>query len=425
MKTNLWNTNHPRNFWQCRPDVSEEIWQTAIVNALPVLGLVDVQSDMDTILALTLGEARFGPGHWTLSLPKRMYYFLKPVLPRALTRVLRRMYSNSEKTNSNIQWPIEPRYVNFLWETMAQLLQVVPNHELCIKPFWPGGFRYALVLTHDIESNTGQRFVRAVADLEEWFGFRSSFNFVPEGYPVDMDLVDELRQRGFEIGIHGLTHDSKLFNSRAKFERSAKKINRYLKDLGAVGFRAPLTIRNPEWMQSLNMEIEYDLSFFDTDPFEPIPGGTMSIWPFFLGHFVELPYTLVQDYTLTSILSETSPRIWLEKVDFIQAYRGMALVNTHPDYLRNETTLSIYREFLQNIKDRQESWNALPHEAAAWWRARTDGGMPSSNDNLITVRLLDDGLEFKQTSGSKPPANKLLRRNENETIDHLFAKSIY
>jgi peptidoglycan/xylan/chitin deacetylase (PgdA/CDA1 family) len=425
MKTNLWNTNHPRNFWQCQPDVSEEIWQTAIVHALPVLGLVDAQSDMDTILALTLGEARFGPGHWTLSLPKRMYYFLKPVLPRVLTRVLRRMYSNPEKINSNIQWPIEPRYVNFLWETMAQLLQVMPNHELCIKPFWPGGFRYALVLTHDIESNAGQGFVRAVADLEEWFGFRSSFNFVPEGYPVDMALVDELRQRGFEIGIHGLTHDGKLFNSRAKFERGAKKINRYLRDLGAVGFRAPLTIRNPEWMQSLNMEIEYDLSFFDTDPFEPIPGGTMSIWPFFLGHFVELPYTLVQDYTLTSILSETSPRIWLEKIDFIQAYRGMALVNTHPDYLRNETTLSIYREFLQNIKDRQESWNALPQEAAAWWCARADGRLPSSNDNLITVRLIDDGLEFKQTSGTKPSANKLLRRNENETIDHLFTKSIY
>ena len=43
-----------------------------------------------------------------------------------------------------------------------------------------------------------------------------------------------------------------------------------------------------------HLEIEYDLSFFDTDPFEPIPGGTMSIWPFFIGHFVELPYTLAR-----------------------------------------------------------------------------------------------------------------------------------
>lgn len=396
-----------------------------MVNALPVLGLADVQSDMDTILALTLGEARFGPGHWKLSFPKRMYYFLKPALPRALTRVLRRMYSDSRKTDSNTHWPIEARYVNFLWEIMAQLLSVMPNHELYIKPFWPGGFQYALVLTHDIESRRGQGFVRAVADLEECLGFRSSFNFVPEGYPIDMGLVDELHQRGFEVGIHGLTHDDKLFNSRAKFERSAKKINCYLKDLSAVGFRAPLTIRNPEWMQSPNMEIEYDLSFFDTDPFEPIPGGTMSIWPFFLGYFVELPYTLVQDYTLTSILLETSPRLWLEKVDFIRTYQGMALVNTHPDYLRNEITLSIYREFLQNMKGRWESWNALPHEVATWWRARANDRLPSSNNNLINVRLLDEELKFEQPPGYKRPVDKLLERSENETVDPFSAQSIY
>ena len=79
-------------------------------------------------------------------------------------------------------------------------------------------------------------------------------------------------------------------------------------------------MRNPEWMQAL--EIEYDLSFFDADPYEPMPGGTMSIWPFILGRFVELPYTLIQDHTLTAVLGETTPRLWLEKVDFIERYRG-------------------------------------------------------------------------------------------------------
>ena len=33
------------------------------------------------------------------------------------------------------------------------------------------------------------------------------------------------------------------------------------------------------------------------------------------------------------ILKEKTPRIWLEKVDFIEQYRGMALVNVHRDYL--------------------------------------------------------------------------------------------
>jgi hypothetical protein len=225
------------------------------------------------------------------------------------------------------------------------------------------------VLTHDIESNDGQRFVRAVADLEEGLGFRSSFNFVPEGYRIDMNLVDELRKRGFEIGVHGLTHDGRLFNSRDRFERAAKRINTYLKDLGAVGFRAPLTIRNPEWMQALN--IEYDLSFFDTDPFEPISGGTMSIWPFFLGHFVELPYTLVQDYTLTDVLKEQTPDLWFKKIDFIIRHHGMALTNSHPDYLKVPARFQIYAGFLQTMREKSDYWHALPRDVAHWWRERS------------------------------------------------------
>jgi hypothetical protein len=269
---------------------------------------------------------------------------------------------------------------------------------LRIRAFWPEGKGFVVVLTHDIESADGQKFVSTIADLEESFGFRSSFNFVTDLYRIDKGLMADLQQRGFEIGVHGSKHDGKLFNSQILFIQSVKQINESLSKFGAVGFRSPFTLRQPEWMQELN--IEYDLSFFDTDPFEPMPGGTMSIWPFFIGHFVELPYTLVQDYTLTSILSETSPHIWLEKVDFIQAHRGMALINTHPDYLRKEINLDVYREFLQNIKERQESWNALPHEVATWWRARASGRLPFSDDNLIAVNLTDGGLEFKQTAST-------------------------
>jgi peptidoglycan/xylan/chitin deacetylase (PgdA/CDA1 family) len=277
---------------------------------------------------------------------------------------------------------------------MTELLRWIPGQELYIKPFWPQGCRAALVLTHDIESNSGQAFVRKVVDLEEALGLRSSFNFVPEGYPVDMGLVDELKRRGFEIGVHGLTHDGKLFSSRKKFERCAVRINEYLKDLGAVGFRAPLTIRNPEWMQAL--DIEYDLSFFDTDPFEPIPGGTMSIWPFFIGHFVELPYTLVQDYTLTAILRENSPRIWLEKADFVWKYHGMALINTHPDYLKNKANWDIYAAFLQAMKGCNGYWNALPRDVARWWRERSSAisQSDSSSQSLASVRLIGGAVEI-------------------------------
>lgn len=185
-----------------------------------------------------------------------------------------------------------------------------------------------------MEDAPGHAYVRQVADLEERLGFRSSFNFVAERYPIDHGLLAELRERGFEVGVHGLKHDGKLFSSRQVFEQRVQRINAYLHQWGAVGFRSPLTHRNPEWMQSL--AIEYDSSFFDTDPYEVMPGGTMSMWPFFIGHFIELPYTLVQDHTLLVVRGERTPRLWLDKVRQIAHWQGMALLNTHPDYLRED-----------------------------------------------------------------------------------------
>jgi len=171
-----------------------------------------------------------------------------------------------------------------------------------------------------------------------------------------------------------------------------KHINRYLKQFGAGGFRSPLTHRHPEWMQSL--EIEYDLSFFDTDPFEPIAGGTQSIWPFEIGHFIELPYTLVQDYTLTAVLRQDDPSIWLQKVEFLRQYHGMALLNTHPDYLLEEKTLDIYLQFLQEMKKRQDYWHALPRDVARWWRNRTHfkNGGSLSGLRLANIALSDSDL---------------------------------
>ena len=384
MPVNLWSQNHPRGFWRCSPEFGEELWKEAIESAIPLLALKQQPVDLDRLLELVLGEGQFGPNHWMLSRTKRIYYLLKPLLPRAFTRFLRQMLNKRHTRDFELGWPIDDRYPRFQFEILKNLLKLSQRSSLEISPLWPDGKGYAFVLTHDIETAEGQQFVRSVVDLEESLGFWSSFNFVPARYPLDVDLMEELRQRGFEIGVHGLKHDGKLFNSREKFMQRATQINRFLQEFKAVGFRAPLTHRQPEWMQTL--EIEYDLSFFDSDPYEPIPGGTMCIWPFFLGNFVELPYTLVQDYTLTSVLGESTPRLWLEKVDFIEKWNGMALINSHPDYLRHPANLKIYADFLSTMKQRSGYWHALPKVAARWWRGRSkEQGLANRCSALATI----------------------------------------
>ena len=389
MTDNLYSANTPQTFWQVQTHIPPEIWEAAISKALPKLGL-DADS-LESALSLSLGEEQFGPDHWQFSFAKRAYYLLKPLLPRSLTRIMRKAYSSSIEASFPLGWPIEERYALFLWECMRQVLLLTGKDTLPFLNFWPEDYQTSFILTHDIETADGQAFAAKVAELEQKYGFISSFNFIPEKYLLDNNLIADLRKHGAEIGVHGLHHDGKLFFSRQKFERRAGKINQYLIDLKATGFRAPLTHRNPHWMQSLRLD--YDLSFFDTDPYEPIPGGTMSLWPFQIGNFLELPYTLSQDYTLVNILRASNPEPWLDKADFLQKYHGMVLLNTHPDYLKQPENWKVYEDFLKEMRSRRSTfWHALPHQAANWWHTRQT---PDHTARTSTVILDEERLQIE------------------------------
>jgi predicted glycosyltransferase len=218
-------------------------------------------------------------------------------------------------------------------------------------------------------------------------GFRSSFNFIPEGsYRVPHDLREELVRHGFEIGVHDFRHDGHLFGSRREFARNAAHINHYLNDWGATGFRSGFMLHNLDWLHDL--DIRYDASTFDTDPFEPQPEGRHTIFPFWVAAsepngahprnggkfgYVELPYTLPQDSTLFLLLNEQGPDIWLRKLDWIAEHGGMALIDTHPDYMsfhggmrRGEFDIAFYRDLLRHVAEcyGASAWTALPRRVA-------------------------------------------------------------
>lgn len=221
-------------------------------------------------------------------------------------------------------------------------------------------------------------------------GFRSSFNFIPEGeYKVPSELRAEILTNGFEVGIHDLVHDGHLFDTARHFQKHAVTINRYLHEWGATGFRAGFMLRNLDWFHQL--DIDYDASTFDTDPFEPQPEGTHTIFPFWVHRrpsmapasrdgYVELPYTLPQDSTLFLLLRETSINIWKNKLDWIAQHGGMVLLNTHPDYMamngaapgNDQFPVQWYEELLEYVRSKYSGqyWHALPREVAALVRER-------------------------------------------------------
>lgn len=252
---------------------------------------------------------------------------------------------------------------------------------------WPDGKRFALVLTHDVESAGGLEKSHQLMELEADMGFRSSFNFVPGGYHVAAEVRDRLNRSGFEVGVHGWTHDGSLYKSRRIFLDQARRINECLSEWGAVGFRSPAMHHNLDWLRDL--DIEYDLSTFDTDPFEPQSDGMGTIFPFRVDGsgsgkgYIEMPYTLPQDFTLFILMKEQGIKTWERKLDWLAENGGMALVNTHPDYICfSGTRLSCeeypsgyYEAFLDFVKTRYEDeyWHALPREMARFWSADCDG----------------------------------------------------
>ncbi len=316
-------------------------------------------------------------------LRNRLYFRLKPFLPRFVRMAFRRRVAARLRDRHRAVWP------------------VMPGSEAppAAWPGWPDGKKFAFVLTHDVEGPRGVQNSKALMELEREMGFRSSFNFIPEGtYSVSPELRKEICDSGFEVGIHDLRHDGFLYRSRSEFHRNASRINHYLTEWEAAGFRSGFMLRELDWLHDLN--VLYDASTFDTDPFEPQPQGAATIFPWFVpppvgadrGGYVELPYTLPQDSTLFLILKETSPDIWLRKLDWVASHGGMALVNIHPDYIdfsgRGQSSstypVEMVRQLLYHVSSQYGGsyWNPIPRELARWyrggaWSPPVPSGIPS------------------------------------------------
>ena len=96
----------------------------------------------------------------------RLYYKLKPWIPRVIQLGIRRSVVRIQKRKHGDVWPIDER-------------AAIPPEG---STGWPEGKRFALVLTHDVDTERGVGRCRDLAVLEEGLGVRSSFNFVPERY---------------------------------------------------------------------------------------------------------------------------------------------------------------------------------------------------------------------------------------------------
>jgi peptidoglycan/xylan/chitin deacetylase (PgdA/CDA1 family) len=320
----------------------------------------------------------------------RAYYAAKRLIPRRLQLAARRAYARRQELPEFPAWPLDES-VSLLLRFYALCLLLASGAEMIpFRWFWPKDFHAAAILTHDVESADGLRLAPSIADLEEERGFRSSFNIVGSWYPIDRGILRDLKDRGFEIGLHGLKHDRSLFASREAFERQLPEIAETAREFELQGFRSPSTHRVHDWLGEL--PLSYDCSVPHSDPYEPTPGGCCSLWPYFIGSVVELPYTLPQDHTLFTVLGHRSVDVWLRQVDAITQRYGLIECLSHPDpgYLGDPDKRAFYGELLDALSDRPRLWKPLAHEVADWWRERDVGTLADRIANGMIQRG-DDG----------------------------------
>ena len=311
------------------------------------------------------------------------YYAFKPFLPRRLQLLIRRAYAHRQAAREFPAWPFEPVLVDHFKSQLSAALDASASERVAFVGLWPQRYRSACILTHDVEGVAGIESISRVLELESRYGLHSSWNFVAEGYPIPARLFDDLRTAGCEVGVHGIKHDGKLFQTRSRFAADLPKIHEYLERWNASGFRSPALHRRADWMHELGCL--YDSSFPDSDPFEPQPGGCCSIWPFMFGDVVELPITLLQDHTLWEVLCRDSCELWLRKSDWLLASHGLVNINTHPDYFTTPARFAMYEEFLAHVADQPGCWHALPREVASWWKARERMSCSQDGDSAGVV----------------------------------------
>lgn len=301
------------------------------------------------------------------------YYTLRPLLPVGVRKYAQRRALRGWESLSFPAWPVE-RSVDRMYEQLFMIaLKQRPGESVPFIWFWPEGKAGCALMTHDVETAAGLHACDALMSINEEFGIRSSFQLIPGGrYEVTPEIIASIRKRGFEVNIHDWNHDGYLFQERGRFLDRAEKINHKAEEWQTIGFRSAALYRNVEWLRDLRFQ--YDMSIPSCARLDPQRGGCCTLMPWLNGNLLELPVTTIQDYSLFHILNQYNIDIWKRQTSEILRHHGVASYIVHPDYIQTPEADRTYRNllsYLNEMRETQDAWIALPQQVNQWWRERS------------------------------------------------------
>jgi hypothetical protein len=328
--------------------------------------------------------------------------------------------------------PVVNLYAALLARALAQAArnQKVP---VVRKARWPGGQRYAVMLSHDVDevgrfgfrrgvqllgracSRPSPRAIvrgayfaavglarslspgrdpywnfKAVMDLEAGAGFRSTFFFVPEARRVDRDppyeidsprirdMLAQLHAGGWEIGVHG-SFDSYLDPV------ILGSLRRKLEQVSGVPVRGGrqhyLRLSVPDSFRAqAGAGLTYDstLGYHDgvgfragaAFPFHPFDPVTRRGVP-----LLELPLTIMDGplFWQLKLTPQAATKRTLGLLDSVRQHGGLAVLLWHQRVLHEKRYpgwWQVYRLAVEHVRAEGLAWVATGRQVAGWWLAR-------------------------------------------------------
>ena len=236
-------------------------------------------------------------------------------------------------------------------------LDMTLRRKLSLPPIDWRGNQAVVCLSHDLDCVEDYEFSREVYDLNRKYNIRSTFNFLTHwGYQPESAWLKELDSNGFEIGLHGYTHDIAIGIRPA--QRIIKELSLALEKLNfsVKGYRAPAFAVTPRLLKSLKeLGIKYDSSMKTVscygqavETFYPYRYPGIGIW--------EIPLTIQDDRVFRDLYlsDEEGLGVIKELAQRVVNIGGVMVINNHPRLIKER--FYYYEELLKWIAALDNVW---------------------------------------------------------------------
>ena len=225
---------------------------------------------------------------------------------------------------------------------------------------WPGGKKFALLLSHDVDTQEGMDRASKFFEIEAAAGVPAVYSFVTSTYRIDGSLLRDILALGGEIAWHSDLHDNRIaFEPEEAIRRRIDSARGFIEEYGVTGMRSPSLCRTPALFKVAAERFQWDSSVPDTGP----GGGCASVFPYRIGKLLEIPLTMPMDADLVFRRGKPSsfPEAWMEKARYIRDVGGVAVLNTHPEphFSGRPEAWEAYAEFLRRVKE-LDPWIVVP-----------------------------------------------------------------